>query len=479
MGERFGTQVGTQRVGARFVRRVIGVGAATVVCLAAATGAASAAPPAPSDSQISAARQAKADAAARVTAISAQLAQAQGAADAAHHAAQIALQDYEQTRDAYEAARTTADAAAAAAAEAAAELQQGRDDVADFARASYKQGSTSPGVNALLDSGGPAELIERAALLDAAGVHRTDVVAELTVLEEQAAAADQAAQQAVTETETLKARAADQLAAAQVQEVAARSQADALSAQHHSLQAELQEAQEALYGLEGARAAARAAAAAEAAAEAAVPASTPVRVDTPAATPSTSSSGSSSSAGGSSGGSSSGGSSSGRPSSGGSSAGGASAPKPVVAPVGAPAGAPSASAAQTAIAAARSQLGTPYSWGGGGSSGPSYGISPDTQVFGFDCSGLVQYAYARAGIAIGGTSRDQWWLNRNKQVAAADLQPGDLMFWGSGSAYTTIYHVSIYIGNNKMIEAPKPGTRVMTSNVRFGGDYYGAVRPSA
>jgi cell wall-associated NlpC family hydrolase len=147
--------------------------------------------------------------------------------------------------------------------------------------------------------------------------------------------------------------------------------------------------------------------------------------------------------------------------------------------VGATAGAPSASAAQTAIAAARSQIGLPYSWGGGGSKGPSYGIPPDTAVFGFDCSGLTQYAYAQAGIAIGGTSRDQWWLNRDKQVAAADLQPGDLMFWASGSGYLSIYHVAIYVGGNKMIEAPKPGTNVMTANVRFGKDYYGALRPSA
>ncbi|WP_460682965.1 C40 family peptidase [Modestobacter lapidis] len=430
------------------MRRVIGVGAATVVCLAAAPAAATAAPAAPSDSQISAAQQAREDAAARVGAITAQLAQAEAGAAAAHQAAQIALQDYEQTQAAYEAARSTADAAAAAAAQAAAELQRGRDDVASFARASYKQGSTSPGVNALLSSGGPAELIERAALLDAAGVHHTDVVAELTVLEDHAEAADQVAQQAVGEAEVLQTQAADQLASAQVQEVAARSQADTLSAQQESIEAELQKAQETLYGLEGAREAARAAAAAQASAAAAVPARTPVRVDPPAATPGRSPSPSSS--------------------------------RPVAAPpVGAPAGAPSASAAQTAIDAARSQIGALYSWGGGGSNGPSYGIPPDTAVFGFDCSGLVQYAYAKAGIAVGGTSRDQWWLNRNKQVSADDLQPGDLMFWGSGSAYTTIYHVSIYIGNNQMIEAPKPGSRVTTARVRFGNEYYGAVRPSA
>jgi cell wall-associated NlpC family hydrolase len=151
----------------------------------------------------------------------------------------------------------------------------------------------------------------------------------------------------------------------------------------------------------------------------------------------------------------------------------------VSAPSGGTAGAPSASAAQRAIAGARSQLGVAYSWGGGGSSGPSYGISPDTRVYGFDCSGLTEYAYARAGIAVGGTSRDQWWNNRDKQVAATDLAPGDLMFWASGSAYTSIYHVAIYIGGGQMIEAPDRGLTVRTSSVRFGSQYFGAVRPSA
>jgi cell wall-associated NlpC family hydrolase len=134
---------------------------------------------------------------------------------------------------------------------------------------------------------------------------------------------------------------------------------------------------------------------------------------------------------------------------------------------------------QTAIAAARSQIGVLYSWGGGNASGPTYGISPDTSVYGFDCSGLMEYAYAQAGIRVGGTSRDQWWLNRNKQVDADSLQPGDMLFWGSGSAYTSIYHVAMYIGGGQMIEAPDRGQRVKISSVRYGGDYYGAVRPSA
>ncbi|GAA4331955.1 hypothetical protein GCM10023162_36760 [Klenkia terrae] len=157
----------------------------------------------------------------------------------------------------------------------------------------------------------------------------------------------------------------------------------------------------------------------------------------------------------------------------------ATAPTAPTAPTGGSAGAPSASAAATAISAARSQIGLPYSWGGGGANGPSYGITPDTSIYGFDCSGLTEYAYARAGIRIGGTSRDQWWNNRNKQVDAGGLQPGDLVFWASGSSYTSIYHVALYIGGNQMIEAATSGTDVRVSSMRYGSDYYGALRPSA
>ena len=137
---------------------------------------------------------------------------------------------------------------------------------------------------------------------------------------------------------------------------------------------------------------------------------------------------------------------------------------------------------QTAIAAARTQLGVPYSWGGGGSNGPSYGISPDTSVWGFDCSGLTQYAYAQAGIQIGGVSRDQWFRFRDQTVAKGDLQPGDLLFWDNGAAnpsYLNIVHVALYIGGGQMIEAPDRGLKVTISRARTdSGTYFGAVRPT-
>nr|WP_239520475.1 C40 family peptidase [Blastococcus saxobsidens] len=308
-------------------------------------------------------------------------------------------------------------------------------------------------MTALLSAEGPGELIERAALLDAAGTHRVDVVAQLTVLEVQAKDAEQVATQSLSAAGELQAQAAVLLDSAQTQEVSARAQADAIDAQEDALQGELAQAQQVLSGLEGARAAAQQEAARQAAARQAAttrpsasapaPGPSPAPAPTPSPTPTP------------------------------------SRPRPV--PIGGEAGAPSVSAAQTAIAAARSQIGVAYSWGGGGSNGPGYGIAPDTQVFGFDCSGLTQYAYARAGISIGGTSRDQWWLNRTKQVGVGNLQPGDLLFWGSDRYdYMSITHVAIYIGNGQMIEAPDRGKHVTISPARTSSStYFGAVRPSA
>jgi len=134
---------------------------------------------------------------------------------------------------------------------------------------------------------------------------------------------------------------------------------------------------------------------------------------------------------------------------------------------------------QRVIAAAKSQRGLPYSWGGGNATGPTWGIPPDTDVFGFDCSGLTEYAYARAGVRIGGTSREQYWRFRDRTVAADDLQPGDLVFWGETTDYTSIYHVALYIGGGQVVQAPQSGDVVRVSDMWFGRDYYGAVRPTA
>ncbi|WP_448609106.1 NlpC/P60 family protein [Geodermatophilus sp. URMC 60] len=416
---------------------------------------------APGDDGVAAAQVERDAAAARVGEIGAQLAAAQERVDSARRGAQIALQEYEVRQAALQEAQVAAEAAAAAAERAAAELERGRDQVVAFARSSYMQGSTNPGAAALVSADGPAQLVERAALLEAAGDHRADVVAELTVLEQQAAAADDAAQVAVQAADEAEAAAAGALDSAQEQEVSARAQAAALADRRQVLEAELAEAQEVLYGAQGAAAAAAAAEAAAAAAQARPPAPTP-----PSAPSTAGSSSRSTSSAGPSSGSSSGSSSW---SSGGGSPTGTDTT----------AGAPTGSVVDRAIAAAKSQRGLPYSWGGGNANGPTWGIPPDTDVFGFDCSGLTEYAYARAGIRIGGTSREQYWRFRDRTVAADDLQPGDLVFWGETADYTSIYHVALYIGGGQVVQAPQSGDVVRVSAMWFGSDYYGAVRPTA
>ena len=143
--------------------------------------------------------------------------------------------------------------------------------------------------------------------------------------------------------------------------------------------------------------------------------------------------------------------------------------------------------AAIAAAAALSYLGTPYAWGGGGPSGPSQGTRGDNQVAdehrdfektGFDCSGLTEYAWAQAGIEIGGDSRTQWAAGGNEHPYS-DRLPGDLLFWGSDSS---THHVALYLGTvdgkDYMVESPQSGDVVKVSIVRTGGDFdQSVVRP--
>jgi cell wall-associated NlpC family hydrolase len=99
---------------------------------------------------------------------------------------------------------------------------------------------------------------------------------------------------------------------------------------------------------------------------------------------------------------------------------------------------PNASAAQIAIAAAKTVIGTQYVWG---SADPSIG---------FDCSGLVLWSYAKAGISLPHSSAMMY--DMLPHLTQSELQPGDLLFF-----YTPVSHVSLYIGGGSMIDASHPG----------------------
>ncbi|MFF9276181.1 C40 family peptidase [Streptomyces griseosporeus] len=103
-------------------------------------------------------------------------------------------------------------------------------------------------------------------------------------------------------------------------------------------------------------------------------------------------------------------------------------------------GVPASGRAAAALAAARSALGKPYVWGANGPSG-------------FDCSGLMQWSYAQAGVALPRTSQAQRYAGR--QVPLSQAQPGDLVVYRSDAS-----HVGMYVGNGQVIHAPYPGAPV-------------------
>ncbi|WP_345428910.1 NlpC/P60 family protein [Actinoallomurus vinaceus] len=130
-----------------------------------------------------------------------------------------------------------------------------------------------------------------------------------------------------------------------------------------------------------------------------------------------------------------------------------------------------------AASAALKWLGTPYSWGGGNESGPTRGIAQGAGTVGFDCSGLVTYAWGRAGVRLIHYATSQY--NAGPHPAKNELRPGDLVFFAHDPADPgTIHHVGIYIGNGQMVEAPFTGARVRISPA-FRPDYAGATRPAA
>ncbi|MGY1749306.1 NlpC/P60 family protein [Modestobacter sp. SYSU DS0511] len=105
----------------------------------------------------------------------------------------------------------------------------------------------------------------------------------------------------------------------------------------------------------------------------------------------------------------------------------------------------SSGAAATAVSTAMAQQGKPYVWAAAG---------PGS----FDCSGLVQYAYAAAGISLPHSSRAQASMGR--AVSRGELQPGDLIAFRS-----PVSHIGIYIGNGQMVHAPTSGDVVKVASI--------------
>lgn len=107
--------------------------------------------------------------------------------------------------------------------------------------------------------------------------------------------------------------------------------------------------------------------------------------------------------------------------------------------------------AQAAIAFARAQLGEPYLWGAAG---------PGS----WDCSGLTAGAWAAGGKSLPHYSVAQYDVST--PISASDLRPGDLVFWGDGGP-STIHHVALYVGDGRIIHAPRTGRPVTEESMYY------------
>jgi cell wall-associated NlpC family hydrolase len=114
-------------------------------------------------------------------------------------------------------------------------------------------------------------------------------------------------------------------------------------------------------------------------------------------------------------------------------------------------------AAQAAVNAALTKLGSSYVWGATG---------PTT----FDCSGLMQWAYGQAGITLPRTAAAQ--AGYGTPVSRSQLQPGDLVYY-----YSPVSHIGMYLGNGVMVHAPTSGDVVKISSLQ--SQYAGATRPTS
>lgn len=330
-------------------------------------------------------------------------------------------------------------------AEARTAEDRSRKELSSYAVQAYVSGGSDDGVAALIGADGST--------LDQRQGYVTSAVGDRQQLVDQLEAAQRVTKDQADELRSTRAESEAVLARAESKQKQAQDAAERLATIKAQLDGELatavaeQQAAEQRAAEERARAEAERQARAEAQRAAAAQ-----RAATPAPLPPVSSAPAPAASSGGGGGSSSGGGG------GGTSSGGGG----FVAP-------PNSSAAAIAIAAAQSQLGVPYSWGGGNASGPSYGIAQGANIRGFDCSGLTLYAYAQAGITLSHLTWSQ--MRQGRVVPLSQIQPGDLVFyWGGG-------HMALYVGNGQVIHAPRTG-----DVVRYGSLYMGTpekvVRPT-
>lgn len=515
---------GRRSAAGRTRRRSVGV--AVLLALSVATAAspplASAVPPPPpnpSDSDIAGAQARVGDGVARVSDLIDRVAAANQQLAALDAAVAVKREDVNKALVDLQNARSAADAAAAAVTLAQRALQDAGQVISDAQRrfdsaavTDYIRGTGAAGASSLLDADGPQDVLDRAQLLRLLSAKQNAVLDGLQRARTEQANRDSAARASKLEADRAsaaadakKAEAEQAIAAAVAAQQDQSARKAAVEVNRDTAAAELESARAGAAGLEGQRdaytrwdaqrqaeeaAAAEAARQAEQAAAAAAArvaadqaaadraataaAATPDHTDLVGATrPGT---GTSAGAGtGTSGGTDT---SSGAGTSGGSgTSSGTGTTTPSKPSVGKPAVTGSA-AVELVIDRGMSVLGTPYSWGGGNENGPTKGIRDggvadsfgDFNKVGFDCSGLMMYAFGGLGISLPHYTGYQY--TAGKQVPSSQMKRGDMLFWGPGASQ----HVALYLGDGTMLEAPQSGDVVKVSPVRWSGMTPYAVR---
>jgi len=380
----------------------------------------------PSDAQIDRGRADANAAARRVGELTNQLALAEDRLRDLDDQVELAMEQANKARVDLESARETARRAGEAAATtrteadaASAAIEQARARVDDFVAGSYQQGSTIGSISAFLGAASPEDLLARQQMLNAVGADQLSGLDQLQRARTDKANKDSAARKAAEQARQAQ-DAAEQAQrtvdaardAAIGAQRAAAGRAQQLAAEKAEVEGQLAAAQARVGGLEAQRRQYQQWVAARGAQQA---------VSAHRGLP--------------------------------------LLPLPV------------AGAAQIVIDRALSQVGVPYAWGGGNASGPTRGIRDggvadtfgDYDKIGFDCSGLMLYAFAGVGIRLPHYSGYQYEAGRH--VPVFDAEPGDMLFWGEGQG---VHHVALYLGDGRMVEAPYSGSVVRVVPVRYG-----------
>ncbi|GAA1227942.1 NlpC/P60 family protein [Prauserella halophila] len=417
-------------------------GAFTLAVLLGAPGTAAAVPPPPpnpSDAELEAGRAEASEKAGEVGRLTSRLADAEAKLTTLRNRVERKLEqankarvDLQRARSAAEAAESRAETARAEVETASGAIRTARKSLDRFVAGSHRQGTAIGSLSAYLGADSPKDLLAREQLLGAVGDSELDALGSMKRAQVRKSNKEAAAREALQDARQKRAAAAEaKTAADQAQQaaVAARSRqasrAKELRTEKSSVERQLREARSHVGGLEGQRERYQEWLAEKEAEEAA-------QAQQAAAA---------------------------------ASGGGGSAPAPAASATSVPAGA----SVEAAVQRAMSQLGVQYAWGGGNAHGPTYGIRDggvadahgDYNKIGFDCSGLMIYAFAGVQ-ALPHYSGYQY--DAGRKVPLSQMRRGDMLFWGNGG----IHHVAMYLGNGQMIEAPYSGGHVRVVPVRYG-----------